>query len=340
MHKTRSAVSAERHVISQRHSRTMTPPGTPTSPAAGFCLAAGASCRTLLLAVWIAFALAACADTPGTNAFSFAITCDMRGYVGPEKRGKRYFDGACKALSRVGPGAFMIVPGDCDPIPPVRATLDRYLGADYVWYPVAGNHEVETRADMAWLRNWASNGIPHLSRPGPAGAETTMFAFDYENSHFVVLNNYFDGKTDAGKKAGLATDSLNWLANDLAANKKPLVWIIGHEPLEAQPDMDTARLRHKGGLLVNKPALASRLLEIFARYPISAYLCGHTHNTSAVRVRGIWQLDAGHARGAGDTGAPSTFMKVRVIGSRAWVDIYRADKKGKNYQCRRTLELD
>jgi predicted phosphodiesterase len=279
-------------------------------------------------------------DVPVKDAFSFAITCDMRGFVGPAKSGKRFFDGACEVLRDVGPGAFMIVPGDCDPIPPVRATLDRYLGSNYVWYPVAGNHEAETPRDMAWLRNWASNGIPHLVRSGPAGAETTMFAFDYGNSHFVVLNNYFDGKTDAGRKSGFATNSLDWLEQDLAANRKPLVWVIGHEPLVSQPDMDTGRVRHKGGLLTSQKERATRLLELLRRYPVRAYLCGHTHNTSAVKVQGLWQLDAGHARGAGDSGAPSTFMKIRVAGARAWLDIFRADKRGTNYQLKRTVELD
>lgn len=304
-------------------------------------------CRT---ARWLGGALACLAfavisaraqtNAPDTNAFAFAITCDMRGFVGPAKDGKRFFDGACEALRDTGPGAFMIVPGDCDPIPPVRATLDRYLGSNYVWYPVAGNHEAETPEDMAWLRRWASNGIPHLVRSGPAGAETTMFAFDYGNSHFVVLNNYFDGKTDAGRKSGFATNALDWLAQDLAANQKPLVWVIGHEPLISQPDMDTGRVRHRGGLLTSQKDRTTRLLQLLRRYPVRAYLCGHTHNTSAVKVEGLWQLDAGHARGAGDSGAPSTFMKVRVVGTRAWLEIFRTDKRGTNYELKRTVELE
>ena len=279
-------------------------------------------------------------NAPDTDAFSFAITCDMRGFVGPARAGKRYFDGACEALHVVGAGAFMIVPGDCDPIPPVRATLDRYLGSNYIWYPVAGNHESETRADMAWLRRWASNGIPHLVRSGPAGAETTMYSFDYGNSHFVALNNYFNGKTDAGSRSSFATNSLDWLAADLAANRKPLVWVISHEPLESQRDMDTGRLRHKGGLLASQKERGARLLQLLKQYPIRAYLCGHTHDTSAVKVQGLWQVDAGHARGAGDSGAPSTFLKIRVAGTRAWLDIFRADKRGTNYELKHTVELD
>src|SRR5512137_297918 len=59
------------------------------------------------------------------NAFSFTVTCDMRQFVGPAKDGKRFFDGACEAIQRIGGGAFMIVPGDLDPPGPVRATIDQ-----------------------------------------------------------------------------------------------------------------------------------------------------------------------------------------------------------------------
>ena len=118
------------------------------------------------------------ANAADTNAYTFVVTCDMRQYVGPAPKGKRYFDGACEALARLGAGAFMITPGACDPLPPVRATLDRYLGPNYTWYPVAGNHEAETTRDMAWLRRWASNGIPHVVATGPVGAEATMYSVE------------------------------------------------------------------------------------------------------------------------------------------------------------------
>lgn len=279
-------------------------------------------------------------NTTDTNAFSFAVTCDMREFVGPAPAGKQYFDGACEALRQVGPGAFMIVPGDCDPIPPVRATLDRHLGSNYVWYPVAGNHEAETKQDMAWLRRWASNGIPNMVRSGPAGAEATMYAFDYGNSHFVVLNNYFNGKSDTGASGDVATVALDWLAQDLAATKQPLLWVIGHAPIKSQPDMDSGRVRHAFGDLLAHPQHGERLVSLLKQHHIRAYLCGHTHNASAVKFQGVWQLDAGHARGAGDTGAPSTFLKIRVAGTQAWLDIFRADKNGMNYQLKRTVELD
>ncbi len=69
-------------------------------------------------------------------------------------------------------------------------------------------------------------------------------------------------------------------------------------------------------------------------------ICGHTHNASVTKVKGVWQLDSGHVRGAGDTNAPSTFLKVRVDGTRAAADVYRADLDGQNYRLRKTVQLE
>ena len=71
-----------------------------------------------------------------------------------------------------------------------------------------------------------------------------------------------------------------------------------------------------------------------------AYICGHTHGSSVTRVKGVWQADSGHARGGGDPGAPSTFLRFRITGLRAWVDIYRADPNGLEYRLRKTVELE
>ena len=278
-------------------------------------------------------------QAPDTNSFAFTVTCDMRQFVGPASAGKRFFDGACEAIQRIGGGAFMIVPGDFDPPGPVRATIDQFLGTNYVWYPVPGNHDAEKPDYMVWLRNWASNGIPHLVRRGPAGSENTMYSWDYANSHFAAINQYYDGHSDAAGKGDFNTAQLDWLAEDLAATRKPLVWVVGHVPIEAQPDMEVGRLRHKTNLSEGR-AERERFVGLLKQYHACAYLCGHTHNTSAVKVQGIWQVDAGHARGAGDKDAPSTFLKIRVAGTQSWVDIYRADANGDNYQLKRTAQLN
>jgi Calcineurin-like phosphoesterase len=278
---------------------------------------------------------------PATPAeFSFLVAGDMRHFVGPAPRGERYFDGACEAMKRVGAGAFLISPGDIDPPGPVRATIDHYLGTNYLWYPVVGNHELEKRAYMAWLRHWANAGIPHLTRRGPPGAEQTIYSFDFDNSHFVVLNDYYDGHSDSHRRDDVPTAAFEWLKQDLAATDKPLKWVVAHAPLQALPDMDTGRKRHADDFGRAKKADVVPFERLLKQFHVRAYICGHTHDCSIARVNGIWQADSGHARGAGDKGAPSTFLKFRVAGTRAWVDVYRADTNGEHYRLRKTVELD
>jgi len=297
----------------------------------------------LLWVAGLSLTLTACRSASSTSAgsdseFAFLSAGDMRQYIHAKSPTERYFDGVCEAAQRVGPGAFLVTPGDFDPPAPVRATLDQYLGTNFLWYPVVGNHEIETPADMAWVREWATH-IPHLVRRGPPGAELTTYSWDYGNAHFVAVNDYFDNRASVKSKGAIADVTLKWLEDDLAATKQPHIFVIGHQPIQSLPDMDSGRLRHQGESVSTNSAAAATFVALLQRYHVRAYICGHTHNTSVARVNGIWQLDSGHARGAADQGSPSTFLKFRIHGPRVWVDIYRSNTNGMEYALRKTVEL-
>jgi len=222
----------------------------------------------------------------------------------------------CQTIAALGSGAFMVTPGDEDPPANVLWTIQQYIDSTYLWYPVVGNHEQETAGDMAWLRSYNAGGntLPYVVNIGPTNCVETTFSFDYENAHFVIINEYYNGSSDIGID-GDVTDSLyDWLVDDLAANTKPHVFVLGHEPAYPQPDAYNGRERHIGDSLDKYPAHRDRFWDLLVDKGVAAYLTGHTHNYSAVRHRGVWQLDAAHARGAGDTGAPSTFFLVDVAG--------------------------
>lgn len=89
----------------------------------------------------------------------------------------------------------MISPGEIDPLDVVYDVIRSAIGSAYPWYPVAGNHEAETPSEMDWLRAFnaggrGGNSLPHIMNPGPAESPETSFSFDFENAHFVVINDY------------------------------------------------------------------------------------------------------------------------------------------------------
>ncbi|MDO8540020.1 MAG: hypothetical protein Q7S40_06215 [Opitutaceae bacterium] len=122
--------------------------------------------RVGLLAAFVLLARAAAA--PSDSELSFVVAGDMRSFTENAKAdGRKFFDGACVAMKRVGPGAFLISPGDADPPAAVRAIIDRHLGPKFPWYLVVGNHEVENAAAMPWVRDW----LPRRSGWGGIHAE-------------------------------------------------------------------------------------------------------------------------------------------------------------------------
>lgn len=283
--------------------------------------------KALLCSLISLFVLTGCA-TPG--AFTFDVTADNRSYTPPEHPGSAYFTGVCEAIRDLGPGKFMLSPGDIDPPAHTYATIEQTIGRDYIWYPVVGNHELEKPEFMTWLRHYNAGGrkLPNIVRSGPPGAVETCYSFNYENTHFTIINQYYDGQhDDAGK--GTVCDALyQWLADDLAANTKPIIFVSGHEPTVPMPDIDTGRVRHVGSSLDRDPKANHRFWSLLREHKVTAYLCGHTHNTSIAKINGVWQIDAGHARGLGDKGTPSTFLRINVNGDQVTCDVYRSDKPG------------
>ena len=173
--------------------------------------------------------LPGCLAVENSN-FSFDVTADMREFAGPEYQTSEYFLGTCEAIQDVGKGAFMVSIGDIDPPEHVHQTIKKVLGDDYIWYPVVGNHEIETNEDMVWLRQWGSGEIPHLVRRGPANCKETTYSFDYQNAHFVVLNQYYNGWSDIGD-SGYEVEAIG-------DGKEIKLWIaLGGTVLDKQVDL-------------------------------------------------------------------------------------------------------
>ncbi|MDX2438841.1 MAG: metallophosphoesterase [Acidobacteriota bacterium] len=252
-------------------------------------------CLTLVAALPVV-----AADDPGDDLV-FIVAADMRNFAADGEWSEN-FSGACEAIKKVGGGAFMISPGDLDVDPPsaVRDMIDQVLGEDYPWYPVLGNHDPESPSSMRYLRAYSLT-VPNVVHRGPKGCEATTYSFDLGDSHFVVLNQYYDGVNDWGIEGDVVPELLQWLDADLAATTKKHRFVFGHEPLVPMPDMGNGRIRHQGDSLDENWESAFAFFQVMKKHDVDAYVCGHTHNTSYAKINGLWQIDAGHARGLEET---------------------------------------
>jgi hypothetical protein len=276
------------------------------------------------------------------DGFAFAVTADMRNYAGRSYDTSSYFRGAVETIGALGDSAFMVSPGDIDPPHGVLWTITRTLGVTYTWYPVVGNHDLPgdgnestTGANMAWLNSYDYGAV----NPGPTGCPTTTYSFDVQNAHFVVLNEYCDVAGDDVTTGRVPDHLYNWLVTDLNATTQTHTFVFGHEPAYPQPDADNGRARHMTDSLNQYPADRDRFWALLRDHGVTAYICGHTHNYSAVRIDGVWQLDAGHARGWGDRGARSTFLVIYVDDDTVIARAYRDDANGGAYALRHSRLL-
>jgi hypothetical protein len=274
------------------------------------------------------------AQGDGDDHFVFAVTADMRYFSGPTYHSLQYFRGAAEAIADVGSSAFMVSPGDIDPTTDVMWTITQTLGIIYTWYPVVGNHELPGQGDepyaganMDWLRSYDYGTV----NPGPSGCPETTYSFDYGNAHFVMLNEYCDSGGDIVTDGDIPDHLYDWLVTDLNSTDKTHIFVFGHEPAYPQPDADNGRARHVGDSLDKYTTNRDRFWSLLQSKNVLAYICGHTHGFSATRIDGVWQLDAGHARGKGDIGARSTFVLVCVDDPVVTFDAYRDDANGGPY---------
>jgi len=291
-----------------------------------------------ILLFLVVFVQSGCSTTPVYHSaseygeFSFIVAADMRETAGADFQTDQYFQGVCKAIREAGRGDFMISPGDIDPPQNVANVIHRELGDDYQWYPVAGNHEVETPEDMAWLRTWAENGIPGLVRYGPEHSELTTYSFDHGQAHFIVLNQYYTGTADTGGDGDIVDPLYDWLRYDLEQTDQPFIFVFGHEPIVSVPDMDSGRVRHLGDSLDAHPENNHRFQTLLREHKVTAYVCGHTHSFSVASINGLTQIDAGHCRGKQIEQTASTFLRFHVFGHQCAVEVWRANEHGEEYR--------
>lgn len=291
--------------------------------------------RALVVVTGLLFLFAAASAALAVD-FHFTVTADPRS----NHTGFSTTLGAINTFCG-GPGAFHVSVGDIDPIPENRAVIDTKFGASFVWYPIIGNHEEETGADMQWLRAEYDTGNSvrtplknYTNQDGPTGTQRVCYTWDYGNAHFIAMNQYWNGGPTEGTGTDISKDDTaaagdvvaalrTWLADDLAANTKPFVFVFGHEP--AFPAN-----RHVGDSLDQYPANRDVFWQVLEDADVQAFFVGHTHYYSKHLgdkdgIGDVWQFDAGNA--GNDPGDGMTFFDITVGSSTATIDVWR-DKTG------------
>jgi predicted phosphodiesterase len=256
----------------------------------------------------------------------FAVVSDMQWAGGEKYFNNDYFKGVCEAIKQHNVD-FMIIPGDFTTPSEIDWTITQVLGNDFLWYPVIGNHEIEIAAYLETAISLIKN-LPDLN-PGPSGSDA-IYSFEIESIHFSCLNLYYNGKSDRGRGTDADVDDAlyEWLEQDLKNTNKPIKLVFGHEPAFPEPDKDCGRIRHAGASLDAHPEHRDRFWELLKNHGVTAYICGHTHGHSTIKVDEVWQIDVGHSQGKNDTGAPSTFMIVEVKNSQVYFSVYRDTHDG------------
>ena len=286
----------------------------------------------------------AAAEAGSEDAYHFTVTADMR-------EEHTYFGDVCQAVNALagGPGLFHVSPGDIDgSVQENRDVIDAKFGPSAVWIPGIGNHECDSGsgADIEWLRTEYDTGHDvrtplkdFTNADGPAGTERLCYTWDdaATNSHFIMLNEYWNGGTNEGSGTDLHVegDTSNdtaadgdivealrtWLATDLAANQDKAIFVFGHEP--AFPEN-----RHVGDSLDAEVDNRDAFWALLEQYDVLAYMCGHTHYYS--RHEGdtngdgdVWQIDLGNA--GNDSGEDKfTFLDVVLLNGEVRFDVYQS----------------
>ena len=292
-----------------------------------------ASLRSLLGLTAFAFGAELTGSVPAGAAvsaapsFHFTVTSDLHDNI---PFCTSVFD-AVKAQPG-GAGNFLISIGDLvdhdgQTSQNVRDLIDSRLGKATIWWTVPGNHDTKSSYQMAWLRAEFTKGHntraplrSRVLRPGPAGCAETTYSFDHGNVHFVMLNEYWNGKVEPGSDGSTDGDIgpalREWLEADLKVTDKPFIFVYGHEP--AFP-----RHRHVGDSLDKYPANRDAFWALLAQYKVQAFFTGHIHYYYKETKDGVLQISDGAA--GKNVEGHQTFLRIVVDGVSAQVEAWQND---------------
>jgi hypothetical protein len=111
------------------------------------------------------------------------------------------------------------------------------------FYPTPANHDVTTKEiQPAYIEAW--------------GEDKLFYSFDFENSHFIILNAYYNQIFDS-----ITANQMEWLKEDLEnASDKENIFVSLHSPLHLNAKYDWSAVHN-----------------LLKMYPVKAVFTGHYH---------------------------------------------------------------
>jgi predicted phosphodiesterase len=152
------------------------------------------------------------------------------------------------------------------------------LGSNVPLLPTIGNHDTNYREGAVPLYIQA---FPELPKNGPKDFTGFVYSLDLGPVHFVCLASELPSQPHQHGKV-----QLDWLEQDLKANKQPYTIVFSHDP--AYPVGP-----HLSDSLDVFPKERDSLLKLLVDYKVTAYLAGHEHLYNRSVRNGINQLIIG-----------------------------------------------
>jgi predicted phosphodiesterase len=219
-------------------------------------------------------------DIPEPVKFSFAVVGDTQ-YFKAGSNGS--FQKAAANIKKMNVDIVMSV-GDLVSSCSGSACAGKLNSWKSVWgnlasktYPTQGNHDRTggKSADGAW------QSVFNLPTNGPEGYSELVYSFDFQNSHFVVLDS------DNPEEHLINGEQRAWLERDLTANKKENTFVFFHEPAYPVSSKISESLDVKSGD-------RNALWNILTAHKVTAVFNGHEHIHNRRKINGIYQFVFGN----------------------------------------------
>lgn len=181
--------------------------------------------------------------------------------------------------------------------------------------PTVGNHETN---GLKSVLPYFNEAFPKLPTNGPEGYKGLTYSYDLGSVHFVSITSEHPNRFHA-----LGSDQLEWLDNDLAANKQRYTFVFSHDPaFPVGP--------HTGSSLDAYPKDRDQFWKILQKNKVTAYISGHEHLYNRSQQGGLTHLVIGSSGSAIYGGYGGEFYHYGVFDvTTNGVDVKIYDSQGK-----------